>query len=231
MQDRRGSTLVEILCAVGIIAILAALLFPLYDMAQKRAHETRCLNNLKQLGSSIQQYMADNGGRVPPISPYMFPLPTPNWCGTQSIFGRTIPEKGSIWPYTRNKDIYLCPHDWGQEASGLKKIDDVEYRKAYPLSYSMNGSLARRISGGNLWRALRIDSDIRRPVQVLMLIHEKRTSINDGLFLWLGNGDVPGNSHYYGTTISYCDGHARWISDREVIRTLALQDASPWNPR
>jgi len=228
MRGRAGFTLIEILCVIAIIAVLAALLFPMYDQAQKRAHVTHCINNLKQLGSALQQYMADNDGRVPPISPYHFD--PPNWCGTEKIFGNTVIEKGSLWPYTRNKDLYLCPQDRGQEATGLKKVYDVEVRKAYPLSYSMNGELCRRVSGISTWRNIKVDAEVKRPSEVMMLIHELRTSINDGLFLWLGNGDVPGNVHNFGTTLSYCDGHARWISTNEVTTTIEEQGMSPWNP-
>jgi type II secretory pathway pseudopilin PulG len=228
MRFRTGFTLIELLSIVAIIAILAAVLIPAYFAANQRAHVTRCMNNLKQLSTAVLQYVADNGGLAPPISPYQFSLPTPNWCGTQQIFGKTIIEKGSLWPYTKNRSIYLCPNDWGHEATGLKKIADTEYRIAYPLSYSMSGQLNRPNPIGGKYRCLKLDTDCHRPSQVLLLIHEARDSINDGLFQW-PNSDKPGNSHDYGTTLSYCDGHVRWMSQKQVNRLINMPD-SPWYP-
>ena len=230
MRVRAGFTLIELLVVIAVIAVLAAIIFPMYCATQNRARQTRCMNNLRQLGSALQRYIADNGGRVPPISPYEFSLPTPNWCGTQAIFGKTIIDQGSLWPYTLNRDIYLCPLDRGREAAGLKKISDVSYRKAYPLSYSMNGELCKRVSGpGNKWECLLMDTDIRRPCQVLLLIHEKRSSINDGLFLWRNNGDQPGDIHDDGTMLSYCDGHVRWMSFNALIKLQESRNC-PWDP-
>ena len=58
-RQRRGFTLIELLVVIAIIAILAAILFPVFAQAREKARSTACLNNLKQLGTANQMYMND----------------------------------------------------------------------------------------------------------------------------------------------------------------------------
>jgi prepilin-type N-terminal cleavage/methylation domain-containing protein len=233
MRRREGFTLIELLVVIAIIAILAAMLMPVLSMARERGRQARCVNNLKQLCGGMQMYMSDSDGRVPPISLYNFPKPTPNWCGTLATFGRTRVELGSLWPYTRARGIYICASDVGREATGLdlSLVPSLDERKAYPLSYSMNGELNKKITGTSIYECLKLDSATTRKLsKMLFLIHESRNTINDGLYLWRNNSlDTPDKVHFDGTTVSYCDGHARWMSNVELLKT---QKASPsdWDP-
>lgn len=228
MGYRKGFTLIELLVVIAIIAILAALLFPVAVGARERGRQAKCISNLKQLGTALQQYMDDNSGRVPPISLYNFPAPTPNWCGTQATFGKTRVEKGSLWPYTRSAGIFICPSDVGREAKGLSGVAALDQRKAYPLSYSMNGELNKRLPQGGPYECLKLETCTpRRIAKLLLLIHESRDTINDGLYLWRNNSlDVPDKVHYDGTNVSFCDGHARWMSNIELMR---IETKTPWD--
>ncbi len=58
--QRRGFTLIELLVVIAIIAILAAILFPVFARARENARRTSCLSNLKQVGLSLLQYIQDN---------------------------------------------------------------------------------------------------------------------------------------------------------------------------
>ncbi|MBI3946686.1 MAG: prepilin-type N-terminal cleavage/methylation domain-containing protein [Armatimonadetes bacterium] len=63
---RRGFTLIELLVVIAIIAILAAILFPVFSRARASARQTRCLNNAKQWGTGAQMYMQDYDDTLPP---------------------------------------------------------------------------------------------------------------------------------------------------------------------
>lgn len=227
---KKGFTLIELLVVIAIIAILAAMLFPVFANAKERGRQVSCLSNLKQLSAAIQQYVADNNGTVPIISLYNFPY-SPNWCGTQQTFGYTYVERGSLWPYTRNKGIYICPTDVGREAKGLS-LSDLGDRKAYPLSYSMNGTInQKRTDGGYTCGKFDVIT-AGKASRALLLIHEDRDTINDGLFLWKRNSlDIGDKIHYEGTTGSFCDGHARWISFVECKKMMKTSKyaLSPWD--
>jgi len=61
-------TLIELLVVIAIIAILAAMLFPVFTRARETAKVTKCINNLKQLGTAMTSYIDDNSGKFPPAA-------------------------------------------------------------------------------------------------------------------------------------------------------------------
>src|SRR5688500_16687767 len=64
---RRAFTLIELLVVIAIIAILAAILFPVFSQARDKARQTSCLSNAKQLGLGLMQYLQDADDAMPPI--------------------------------------------------------------------------------------------------------------------------------------------------------------------
>jgi prepilin-type N-terminal cleavage/methylation domain-containing protein len=235
MGSRKGFTLIELLVVIAIIAILAAILFPVFANAKERARQMACINNLRQLGGAFIQYLADNNGTVPPIAPYnypgMIPPPTKNWCGTTITFKETILRQASLWPYVRSASTFICPTDIGRDALGLTGETDTAKRKAFPLSYSMNGTLNQR-RPNNVFVCLKLDAAPTNQIsKVLLLIHEDRNKINDGLFLWKHNSlDIGEKIHFEGTTASYCDGHAKWISLVECKQNMVTKPEGPLSP-
>jgi prepilin-type N-terminal cleavage/methylation domain-containing protein len=203
--NRRGFTLIELLVVIAIIAILAAILFPVFGVVKERGRQASCVNNQKQLWQAFQQYLDDYNGRMPVLSSTTAGAP-PDWCGSPWVGQQVNPAKGQLWPYTKNKRIYLCPTDKGIPAVGIRN---------FALSYSVNNVLDRQI----------LESAVSgRASRVLFLMHEGRQSvgpcINDGFFCWQGGVDLPDKIHFDGTTTCYCDGHVKWLSFKEMDRII-----------
>lgn len=104
---RRGFTLIELLVVVAIIAILAAILFPVFARARESARKTSCLSNLKQIGLGWMQYTQDYDEKVMPVS-ISVPGKVFYWWG--SYDGTTLREgEGLLQPYMKSAQIQACP--------------------------------------------------------------------------------------------------------------------------
>jgi prepilin-type N-terminal cleavage/methylation domain-containing protein/prepilin-type processing-associated H-X9-DG protein len=95
-----GFTLIELLVVIAIIAILAAILFPVFAQARAKARQAACLSNLKQVGTAVMMYVQDFDETYPP-SQSSVPAPAP---ANTVVSWPTI-----IFPYTKNEGIYVCP--------------------------------------------------------------------------------------------------------------------------
>src|SRR3569623_3055117 len=103
---RRAFTLIELLVVIAIIAILAAILFPVFANAREKARQTSCLSNMGQLGKGFRMYMDDNDGTLPAAAPFPSGPNKGKWEG-MTICGATatdkapmLPVKDNLWPYT-----------------------------------------------------------------------------------------------------------------------------------
>ncbi len=100
---RRGFTLIELLVVIAIIAILAAILFPVFAQAREKARQTQCMNNLKQMATAVLGYIQDYDEKFPMAVYAPATRPTGGNCAF-TLFD-------AIYPYLKNLDIVKCPSD------------------------------------------------------------------------------------------------------------------------
>ena len=122
-MGKRGFTLIELLVVIAIIAILAAILFPVFISAKERGRQATCCNNLKQLTQAMFNYADDNDGFLPICSrrhmwQYGGNKITVEWTGTQWTQYGTPPlaidvRQGSLYKggYARSVRVFNCPSD------------------------------------------------------------------------------------------------------------------------
>ena len=132
--NRVGFTLIELLVVIAIIAILAAILFPVFAKVREKARQISCLSNMKQLGLGFAQYTQDNDETFPVN-------------GGDHGTG-TLGEgwAGQIYPYVKSAGVFTCPDDntLPGQAGGVaepSQFDEVV------ISYAMNLNLNRTDTG------------------------------------------------------------------------------------
>jgi len=134
--SKRAFTLIELLVVIAIIAILAAILFPVFAKVREKARQTTCLSNEKQLGLGFLQYTEDydehwpvnGGGATNPL------IGNPNSLGAG--WG------GQIYPYIKSTAVFICPSDTTNNAQAIANSSvDPTYNTA--VSYAANLNLLR----------------------------------------------------------------------------------------
>jgi len=122
MGRRDGFTLIELLVVIAVIAILAAILFPVFAQAKAAAKKTACISNLSQIGKGTLIYMGDYDDRFPfAVDPIDAAQPQ-IWAG-EPEFQALIPDMpflhDVLQPYIKSLALFHCPSD-----SGSKVLDD-----------------------------------------------------------------------------------------------------------
>ena len=142
---KRGFTLIELLVVITIIAILAAILFPVFARAKAAAKQSACISNLKQIGTAMTLYMGDHDD----IFPYAVDASDkydPNIWAAQPEFQAQIPYMlempDALFPYTKSKEIFHCPSD-----SGTQILDNH-----YPDPFISSPSLFATFKSSYLFR-------------------------------------------------------------------------------
>ena len=112
MKRHRGFTLIELLVVIAIIAILAAILFPVFAQARGKARQTACLSNMKQIGMAVQMYAQDYDERNIYARSFgrMWSLVEKYWgSGKQGERTDDVEMPDLLQPYVKSADLFFCP--------------------------------------------------------------------------------------------------------------------------
>jgi len=219
---RRAFTLIELLVVIAIIAILAAILFPVFARARESARKTQCTSNLKQIGTSFQMYTADNDERMPQNE-------FTNDGSCASMINRTAWQgtiSNALQPYIKNTGIFKCPSDALGSVNNRTNIANnggcpapVDPNKVYRLSYNynymgVNGNPTA--TGANMPGFGYTESACLRPAeQAVMWDSDNRWADFNGGFwdrdIAYFNNKRWSQTHWHGETNNflYLDGHVK----------------------
>ena len=201
---RSGFTLIELLVVIAIIAILAAILFPVFARARAKAHANTCLSNVKQLTLGVLMYANDYDER--------FPGAMTGWA-----YGPTW--KGQIYPYVKNAQLFQCPSYFPRALSSRQYDDIPGTTTRFPLSYATNGC-------GNICgtpptsydlRYTRFLAELPKPAETLFIVE----STQDWSPYW--DNAYPNTypqlvtNHNRQSNYGFCDGHAKAMTPSATI--------------
>jgi len=188
-QKRRpGFTLIELLVVIAIIAILAAILFPVFAQARDKARQASCLSNLKQIGMALMMYVGDYDQHYPnstiePRASGGYPLPksvcdqlgvpepgTHKRCLSNEIYGTGWSGwiANALFPYEKNHRIYVCPSR--SFNTGAVNWRDPNGAMSYGYNYRSLGG-AWGVGGGNAEAQPVIsDANLPEPANLIALM-------------------------------------------------------------
>jgi prepilin-type N-terminal cleavage/methylation domain-containing protein/prepilin-type processing-associated H-X9-DG protein len=220
-----GFTLIELLVVIAIIAILAAILFPVFALAREKARQTTCLSNQKQLGTAMSMYVQDYDERFPNWRTIV-PVTADNPTGK-------ITWVENMQPYCKNKNIWICPSD--DPKADLAHFGAASWQgKPIPQStYWLNAYIFR-------WSGATPTS---LPSVTLAEVNYPATTIvycdgpaNDGQHVWPGPPVewcgvkdpfcvASQQRHSGGINFTLADSHAKWYRVEQLKTTVDPSDA------
>lgn len=199
---RRGFTLIELLVVIAIIAILAAILFPVFARAREKARQASCLSNLKQLAIAAQMYSQDYDEMIMPGYICSRSTGAAGWW--------YVPTTGRIQPYIKNNQILLCPSN--PSGSLGYGINYLTYNGGDPAGQGCYSAGGRPLSSAT------------RPAETGQFADAITGCAYPGnansIWGWRPAGyNMCGAvrlDHNNGANVAYLDGHAKWVNQNNL---------------
>ncbi len=209
---RHGFTLIELLVVIAIIAILAAILFPVFARAREAARKTQCISNVRQLGMAIVQYVQDYDERFPPRFPNPAAGPAFPCKPCRTMDWRDYPR-----PYVKNEQMFRCPSDFGvpPALAADPTLGGPVWREpalgGYGSSYCINVVMTRV---GGL-------ASIPAPADTYLGAEIYPWHSPDALAYLQGRTGHPSRVAYF------ADGHAKVVAESEIAKQCVPVPALP----
>jgi prepilin-type processing-associated H-X9-DG protein len=204
---------------IAIIAILAAILFPVFAKAREAARQTTCINNQKQIVVALQMFAEDHDGKYPCA-----------WFNERDVaFGPGSPAqwKAMIWDRLKTKGAFICPTDPDGAQKDVVLVDQKQLDS--PASYRLNNTLVKRDADGA--PAIPMEqSDIKSASEMILICESKPfaglewnqvaayATTPEGVAAQISpsqvkeaQSPVPMLRHKEGSVFGFADGHARWM--------------------
>lgn len=215
---RRGFTLIELLVVIAIIAILAALLFPVFARAKNAAKDSVTISNLKQLGAAMALYTADCDDVLPQSTEGSTGANQEGGWTFYTVFGqdgagRFDPTRGALYPYVKSPEVFKCPLDGDANQSRLSFAFNG-CLIVPPFRYGINPSLS--------------DTGVEDPSGIMLLGEEGvngNNGTNDGFFN--PAFDAFSNWHAGGTAVLFVDSHAKIRHARDQFAAIVYGGTKP----
>lgn len=201
-RTKRGFTLIELLVVIAIIAILAAILFPVFARARENARRSSCQSNLKQIGLGFLQYSQDYDEMMPyQSSSAQVYFMEPDNGGWKPNF------LWAVQPYLKSIQIYRCPSSAPSTSSPPTDLSNT--------NYFINGVLTKTSAGAA--RSMASIPEVAAVIQIQeylisVPISYERPALDSGsgnYEAWLYNTNYS-NLHFDGGNLLYADGHVKW---------------------
>lgn len=226
-KQRRAFTLIELLVVIAIIAILAAILFPVFSRARENARRASCQSNMKQIALGCIMYTQDYDGA---LFPYKY----------QNSTNNNGSEMDMVQPYIKSAQVFRCPSSaqsydgtaincrtnpthWYCSSYGFPAVAAADPRKAVLLNLNFGGNVV-------------IIDSIPAPSQTCLLAETRRstdTTNTWGYTRFNGydltatgfDGLLVPDRHFDGSNYAFIDGHVKWLKKEVALAPAATNQA------
>jgi len=203
---RKGFTLIELLVVIAIIAILAAILFPVFARARAKAKAMSCLSNVKELSLACLMYADD------------YDETTGAWeCGGS---GRCYTWISQVMPYVKNTELFGCMSNSLKYRQDTRGAWSTKLYGSYAVNSSRHGVTTTNGNGTYEIYCFRAMATIQLPAECLML-GEVLGSNNGPTQIWRTWAGLTPDAcflHNEGANVGYFDGHAKWHNRQTFLQ-------------
>jgi prepilin-type N-terminal cleavage/methylation domain-containing protein len=234
-RQRSGFTLIELLVVIAIIAILAAILFPVFAQARESARQSTCLSHGKQIGLAMQMYAQDYDERCPPVGSAIEP-------GTLLDGVKRNGQPFNGWslvmlPYIKSRDLFLCPSmpRVFQGSGACSKFNGQPITNNYSYNWFLgaDGSYGRAGDGdygsspdkSHRWDTPIGLAQISRPANTIAFLHSNSVPPYGATwgctYVTIETPDFINKirmrvMHKDGDNLVFADGHSKWFSLKDA---------------